>query len=72
MVSKIALSGFSGVSAINSVPVAGPARVACVAVNGCGVADVSGEECLSGSNEHIDAKVRINRAFLQFIFHAFS
>jgi hypothetical protein len=34
------LSGFSDVSAINSVPVAGPGRAACVAVNGFGVASV--------------------------------
>ena len=60
--SRIALSGFSDVSAINSVPVAGPACVACVAVSGFEVASVLGEKSESCSGEHIDTKAIVNMA----------
>jgi hypothetical protein len=52
MVSKIALSGFNGVSAIDLVPVAQTACVAGVGINGHGAAIVLAGEFRSCSYEH--------------------
>ena len=53
IVSKIAFSGFSDLSAIDSIQVAGDVCVACVAVDGYGAASVLGRETGSCSHEHI-------------------
>src|SRR5207237_7952243 len=59
-VSRIALSDFNGVSAIDSIRVAGDVYAACIAVDEYGVASVLGGECGSCSVEHIRVVFRSN------------